>query len=388
MNITSIKRIYPIFEHWRILRGSINKRMSINKISKILFDYHSLYKSKGLTSDEYYDFGFDSQTEEFRRTFLGLNEQRYYLDFLNPIKYYILARNKFFTHKILEDTGIKTSALYCYYQPEGCIIDSKSIANNLRDVMRILKSRQVHECVIKTTECSHGDNVYVVKGIEYGEADCKLSLFNGSQMLLSAMLENSPLLFENVVRQTEQFSAFNPSSVNTVRFMTALYPDNKARLIAALIKIGRHGACVDNAGGGGNVGACVDMQTGKLKYAIQFDGWGKVKEITHHPDSGALIEGVRIANWDKIVEQVLNFQESFPYIKAAGWDIAITDDGPVVIEVNDFWDRTFQYFIRRGWRDEIRDCYLAWEKTSADYSIKRQPNKLTMNRLKKIAAHK
>ena len=61
------------------------------------------------------------------------------------------------------------------------------------------------------------------------------------------------------------------------------------------------------------------------------------------------------------------YQQVFPYCKAAGWDIAITDDGPVVIEVNDFWDRTGQYFIRRGWRDEIRDCYLAWKKTGKNY---------------------
>ena len=49
-------------------------------------------------------------------------------------------------------------------------------------------------------------------------------------------------------------------------------------------------------------------------------------------------------------------------------DIAITDKGPVVIEVNDFWDRTGQYFIRRGWRNEIRDCYLAWKATGKQYA--------------------
>ena len=49
-------------------------------------------------------------------------------------------------------------------------------------------------------------------------------------------------------------------------------------------------------------------------------------------------------------------------MKAAGWDIAITDNGPVIVEVNDMWDRTGQLFIRRGWKPEIEECYNAWKK--------------------------
>lgn len=344
----------------------VNKYPS-NKIS-IFFNYLNIYRRKGLTTDEYYDFEFEKQSEEFRQTFLGLNEQRYYLDYLNPVKYYSLARNKYLAHKILENTGIRKSTLYCYYQPEGKIIESDEIANNLDDVCRILKAKSVTECVFKTTESSHGDNVYVVKHLEYETNDCKLTLFNNEVLKLSEVLYHVPIIFESIVRQTAQFDSFNVSSVNTIRFMTALYPDNKARLIASFIKIGRKGKCVDNAGGGGNVDACIDMGTGIMKYAIQFDGLGKAMEITHHPDSGTLLEGVKIEKWNDIVEQVLHFQECFPYCKAAGWDIAITDEGPVVIEVNDFWDRTGQYFIRRGWRNEIRDCYLAWKATGKKYA--------------------
>lgn len=99
-----------------------------------------------------------------------------------------------------------------------------------------------------------------------------------------------------------------------------------------------------------------------------FDEDGlKITNIQNHPDNSNQLEGDKINNWQSIVNEVLHFQECFPYIKAAGWDIAITNEGPVVIEVNDFWDRTGQYFIRRGWREEIRDCYLAWKKTGKTF---------------------
>lgn len=359
--------------------------VSLAHKAKAVVDYLSLYHLKGLTQDEYIDFEFWKRSNEFRSSFLGLNEQRYYLDYLNPIKYYILSRNKYIAHKILEKTGIRKTEFLCYYQPEGRIIESRCIANNLSDVLLILRTKEVRQCVIKSTESSHGDNVWVVNSIDYLDGDCELHLYNDSTTRLSEVLDRSPLLFESVVKQTQQMASLNESSVNTVRFMTALYPDNKARLIATFIKIGRAGTCVDNAGSGGNVDACVNMQTGELEHVIQFDGWGNVTNIQNHPDSGNQLGGVKINNWQHIVNEVLHFQECFPYIKIAGWDIAITDDGPVVIEVNDFWDRTGQYFIRRGWREEIRDCYLAWKRSGNKYPMERQPNMLDVKKLHKIA---
>lgn len=355
---------------------------------KILFDYLNLHRTKGLNMDEYYEFEFEKRSEEFRKSFLGLNEQRYYLDYLNPIKWYSIARNKFFAHKILENTGVKKSELYCYYQPEGVVFNSVEIASNVQDVIRILKSKNVQQCVIKSTETSHGEGVMVVKNIEYLNEDCKLHYFNGKEEFLSNVLKEYPLLFEGLVRQTKQFAQLNESSVNTVRFMTTLYPNGDAKVIATFIKIGRAGKCVDNAGDGGNVDVCVDTETGEIKYAIQYDGWRKIKDIESHPDSGNQLNGLVIENWDKIKADVIKFQQAFPYCKAAGWDIAITDDGPVVIEVNDFWDRTGQFFIRRGWRNEIRDCYKAWRKLNRDYDVMyRKPNLLKTKHLKKISSY-
>ena len=329
---------------------------------KVLADYLRLYHSKGLTKDEYFDFEFEKRDEAFRESFLGLNEQRVYLDYLNPLKYYSLARNKYLAHKMLEDTGVRKSELYCYYQPEGRFVASEEKADNLCDVLRILKHKGVQSCVVKTTESSHGDNVWVIQSIEYKENDAVLIRFDGERFTLSSLLGREALIFESVVHQTKQFAAFNESSVNTVRFMTTLYPDGSAKIIATWFKVGRPGKCVDNAGSGGNVDAAVNVETGEIYNVMQFDGWRNVKSIETHPDSGEQLNGVIIENWDAIKAEVKRFQQAFPYCKAPGWDIAITDDGPVVIEVNDFWDRTGQFFIGRGWRDEIRDCYLAWKE--------------------------
>lgn len=366
----SIKRFLAFW--YRIIPWIIRyPANSFGQRVKIFFDYIHLYRKKGLTRDEYYEFEFEKRDEEFKKGFLGLNEQRHYLDLLNPIKYYSLARNKYLAHKILENTGVRKSELYCYYEPEGRVYDSAEIASTVADVCRILKQKGVEQCVIKDTENSHGEGVMVVKTIEYLDDDCKLNYFNGKSAMLSEVLGKHPLIFEALIKQTAQFSSFNSSSVNTVRFMTTLYPNGEAKVIATFIKIGRAGSCVDNAGSGGNVDVCVDVETGKIQYAIQYDGWRKISEIEKHPDSGTQLNGVVIDNWEQIKADVIRFQQAMPWCKAAGWDIAITDEGPLVIEVNDFWDRTGQYFIRRGWRNDIRDCYKAWKKEGVEYTLYR-----------------
>ena len=351
---------------------------------RTMLDYFSLHRSKGITRSEYLDFEFERQTDVFRKSFLGLYEQQYYLDLLNPVRYFSLARNKYLTHRVLEHTGVRKAILYCYYQPTSMICQSDEIASTFQDVFRILTLKKVSSCVIKTTESSHGDNVIVIKALEYLPDDIVLRKFDGTAIMLSEILSNDPLIFESIIQQTEQFKQFNASSVNTVRFMTTLYPDNQARIIAVWFKVGRNGNCVDNAGSGGNVDAAVDIESGKIYNVVQFDGYRKRKKIDHHPDSGAQLENCFIDNWEQIKADVIRFQQAFPYCKAAGWDIAITDGGPVVVEINDFWDRTGQLFIGKGWREEIKECYMAWKSTGVDYTIYRQFPNMSRKRLNHI----
>lgn len=360
---------------------------SSKNIMFTLFDFWKLNRQKGITTEEYFQFEIDRRDTEFRNSFLGINEQRYYLDFLNPKKYYILARNKYLTHKLLENTGVRKSELYCYYHPEGNVLLNDEIANNLQGVIKILKNKKVIKCVVKTTESSSGKDVLVVNHIHYTKNECILQLYDDTKINLSDFLSNIPLIFESLIKQTKQLSSLNESSVNTIRFMTTLYPNSEVKIIATFIKIGRIGKCVDNAGSGGNVDACIDTETGEIKFPIQFDGWRKIKDITHHPDSGMPIDGIVIHNWESIKRQVKDFQKSFPFIKAAGWDIAITEEGPLVIEVNDMWDRTGQYFIRKGWRNEIRDCYFAWKETGVKYPFVRANNLLSNKKIKRIVRY-
>lgn len=369
-----------------VLEWVVAKWSDKNVQSFVYHDYLSLYRLKGITTDEYYDFEFERMDNSFRNSFLGMNEQRHYLDVLNPIRYCAFARNKYAAHKMFENTSIRSSNLYCYYEPYANVRDSEHIGSTIADVVRILRQKNVNECVIKATDESHGDNVLVVNHIDYFVDDCELELYNGERCRISNILSTKPRIIESVIKQTHQFASFNATSVNTIRFMTTLFPSGEARVIAAILKIGRNGACVDNAGSGGNIDASVDLETGEINNVMQYDGWRNIHAIDLHPDTGVKLNGILIDNWDKIKAEVIKYQQSFPWCKAAGWDIAITDDGPIVVEVNDFWDRTLQYFIKKGWRNEIRECYNEWCKTDYEYFAYRGTGNLTSEHISRIVS--
>ncbi len=90
---------------------------------------------------------------------------------------------------------------------------------------------------------------------------------------------------------------------------------------------------VDNFHQGGGV-AMVDMYSGRVGPAS--DSWKDRPCVWHkvHPVSGGAIEGRRLPLWKQTVAMVERTHALFPDRTMLGFDVAITDRGPVVIEGN------------------------------------------------------
>ena len=322
-------------------------------------DYLPLYHEKKLKIEEFIDYAEVLKNEKFRDSFLSRLESNDYLHLLNPNRYASLARDKYLTHLLLERNGIPTPELYAYFNPE------KSGAS-FSAVLHDLQIKRVSSCVVKpAVDGAHGKGVFVCKGIDYESDDCILIKSNDERISLRSFCEQnkySSWLFESRVVQSSQMACINPSSVNTIRLMTALYPDGSVKVFAAFMKFGRAGSDIDNAGSGGNIDCGFDVDTGTCYNTIQFNSFSDIIECDRHPDSGIQINGMRLENWDSVKEKICEYQARVPELKAIGWDVALTDDGPVIIEINNWWDTTGQLFIGKGWREDVRDCFFAWKK--------------------------
>lgn len=95
---------------------------------------------------------------------------------------------------------------------------------------------------------------------------------------------------------------------------------------------------VDNLAAGG-LGAGVDLATGRLTRGGVWMGDLRARKI--HPKTGAQIEGVELPGWRQLVATALAAHRAAGDWSSIGWDMALTEDGPVVIEANLHWAAPF-----------------------------------------------
>lgn len=90
-------------------------------------------------------------------------------------------------------------------------------------------------------------------------------------------------------------------------------------------------------GAGGNMIAEIDLNTGCVKRVIT--GVGFTEQINpRHPLTGVEFVGFEIPHWEALKNLVLEASFAFRGYICPGWDIAICEDGPKILEVNMFGD--------------------------------------------------
>jgi hypothetical protein len=143
-------------------------------------------------------------------------------------------------------------------------------------------------------------------------------------------------LMERYLSQHPITAKLNPLSVNAVRIWILQTPSDAAQVIMAYNRVGRAHMFVDNATSGGMV-VPIDLATGTLLAALEACP-ARTSHPTH-PDHGATIEGVRLPYWEELQALAIRALTVFPNLYIAGLDVAITESGPAVLELNVIPDR-------------------------------------------------
>jgi len=137
------------------------------------------------------------------------------------------------------------------------------------------------------------------------------------------------IFLEELVIQHKEMSRLCPTSVNTIRIMTFNNHGNP-RVIWAGLRVGNGVNSVDNFHAGG-MGVNINMKTGKL-YGNAIDK--NLKEYPVHPTTKVIFEGFQIPYFEEVKELVKEASLMSDKILVVGWDVAITEKGPLIIEGN------------------------------------------------------
>jgi hypothetical protein len=92
-------------------------------------------------------------------------------------------------------------------------------------------------------------------------------------------------------------------------------------------------------------------------------GW-----IEKHPDSGAMIRGFHLPCWAQLRPFAEHAHEGFSDRVVVGWDIALTADGPILVEANgapdlDIMQRPFRQGLMKERLAELLAHHVAaWQR--------------------------
>ena len=142
-------------------------------------------------------------------------------------------------------------------------------------------------------------------------------------------LKEENCFLEELVIQNKEWSKLNPKSLNTVRVVTYCL-NGKSKVLFAVARIGSGKSIVDNFHQGG-VGVKVNIEKGCL------EGNTIDKANNENPNTlltNVKVDGFKIPYWKEIIQMTEEAAKVNDNVNIVGWDVGITDDGPLLIEGN------------------------------------------------------
>ena len=301
---------------------------------RIVCDQFASFIRYGYFEEYYYLYGFDraemtrDRMKEYitpYRPFLykvdRLNFQNPYYDtFQGRITGRVINQDKFYFYLFLSRLGFPTPRVLRYIRKGQVVYEDPAFLSDF-------------DAVVKPVDGMMGDGIFYLCRREgrlfKDDVPCSFAELN-------AIFASTNYIVQERIVQHDRLAALCPTSVNTLRLFTVMDPVGKVVSFCPVMRIGRVGNLVDNwAQGGISVG--IDPKTGALMRRGSFKP-GKGTVVFSHPDTGIRLEGYAIPYYHEAEEMVIRLHSLMYRNHSIGWDVAITPDGPVVIEGNDRWE--------------------------------------------------
>ncbi|MBN2775596.1 MAG: hypothetical protein JXR31_15185 [Prolixibacteraceae bacterium] len=266
-----------------------------------------------------------------RKNYMNYLDDKKYFG-LHPInkKYTTLIDSKLYLPYLLKDYPHLVPEYYAYITKGRKIFLDKRCTDLIE--LCLLKKK----LVFKLCRSSKGIGFFI---IEYKNGDFYRNnniLSKNDLLALTATLDD--YIITEYVEQHPVLADIYEHSVNTVRFLCIWDKEKDGFFIPrSAIRFGMDGKIIDNTSIGSGVVGTVDEETGmiKKKGLIKYKGEPYLfTDVTTHPNTGKQISGVIIPNFQNIKSEVLEVMNSVSFIKFTGMDLAITQDGFKILELN------------------------------------------------------
>lgn len=314
-NLRSINSLLKEDSLWKDMpRKSLNTRRM--EIVKWFFKHKEIciyYNSYGFDI-----VGFRNQADYL--PYRDFRIQRFYEDYPHNIyeSKLCVLRDKilfsaFFSDILGDRYVVKTQAIL---YPDGHVYDF--ITKTDISFQSYIQARE-KDTFIKKLDGECGEGCYLIhSGSNVNEI---MSRVHGSKYIIQDRIEQNDII-----------NCINSSCINTIRIITIIGGKSGLPYVFAhYMRVGCNAINDNRATGGVGVGITDD---GFLyKYGV-----GHHKVEYKHSVTNYVYEGTKIPYWKEVKELAIRAHKAISDIPTIGWDVAITPNGPVLIEGNDNWE--------------------------------------------------
>lgn len=283
------------------------------------------------------DFLPDSQLKRERAFGNSCKKEKLSYNYLAVLRdKYIFS--SYLSYVIGKDTVVPTKALY---NNEEVYLLSEKKYISLEEFF--VKDIRVF-CKINGGEASEGVFVFEKKDGNYYLNNKKTTLSE-----IKTEIKGSTFIFQDIIQQHDSLKNMNSLSVNTIRVTTLRGVSGQVNIFNSFLRLGStKDSFVDNLKAGGLAVGVND--NGVLgKYGFHDKSFGT--KVEKHPISNIVFEGYQLPYWNEVKDLVEKAHKQFYYIESIGWDVAITPNGPILIEGNDNWATDTPQIIEGGLKE-------------------------------------
>lgn len=220
------------------------------------------------------------------------------------------------------------------------------------DVVDFIQQNRIR-CFAKSLNGQCGIGIYSIeaKGDAFTVNEKEMSKEN----LRTIFSTGKYILQEKVENQHPSINALHPYAINTIRLITIRTKNDEYVIIPPVLRVGTGTSSVDNwAKGGLSIG--IDTTTNTLReFGFRKPTYGG--KYTTHPDTGIKFLGYPIPYMQEAISTAIELHKHLPSLSSIGWDIAITNDGPVFIEGNDNWEISLMEACSHGLKKEFKKYF-------------------------------
>lgn len=262
---------------------------------------------------------------------------------VNSRSYFKYTENKLVFFQRCMEHGLATPRVFAALGNQPFDSVGLPLVQTSTELMKVMTPAAPCEFVIKPIAGSHGDGVLVLTfdGTTFQSADG--TVFSADDLFShAAQWGYAKWLLQDRLHPHQELVALSGSTfIQTARVISCIDKRGQVSIPIAWLRIIASAGVFDNFnfGTSGNIVATIDVPTGRLEHVLGPGQPGSgLGTRTHHPVTGVAFSDFTIPLMPEIRDLITRAALAFKPLRTIGWDVAITNAGPVLIEGNVTWD--------------------------------------------------